>query len=470
MTRFRRILATGHDLRLLIGKWYQIGARAMTRKKSRSTLTSLGLRVVGLFLLLVLLVGCASWRDRFMLTLTPSPTAVVTHPPSTPTPSPTPTVTSPTGRLTLRVWVPDVLYPADESVLMSQIDSFSAARRGEIQVDVSLKKAQGSGSAYDLLTAAAPVAPAVLPDVVILPQYDLLGAAAQNLIQPATQLMPEGLEYFPVAVQALSADGEIWGFPYLGSLEHMVYREGVTTTAPLSWTAVISGQYQLLFPASSAEELASDTLLAMYLGAGGKVTERGKAATLDRATLVALYRFFAELVAAGQLAPQQALSLPNAQACWELYQQGMASLSPVPAGSFWPTMPPASHPVWPPTPSGEPIAVLHVWGMAIVTADPQRQQTALEFVRWLIADEHMARMAHALEMVPLRQSALTSWGVDDEGQVFLRDLFSHSVLAPPPSIDVDVRRALQAGLVSLLQQESASPEAAASYALINLRR
>ncbi len=443
----------------------------MMRKKTIGSFkTSQWMRAGALLLLLALLVGCAAWREQLMLTLTPQPTVVEARPTATPTPAPTPTLSPPSGRLTLRIWTLDELTPVEGDFLQRQVEAFSAAHHWNVQVDLSLKKAQGAGSAYDLLRAAVPVAPSILPDLVILSQHDLLDAANQGLIQPLSPLVAEDFEYFPVALQALRAEGETWGFPYLGSLEHMVYRKGLTTTAPISWTAVISGGYQLLFPAGGAEDLASDTLVAMYLGAGGKIPEDGMSATLDRASLVALYSFFADLVASGQLDPQQALSLPDAWACWDLYQQGKGSLSPVPAGSFWPAAPADSLPTWVPTPSGEPVALLHVWGIAMVTSDPQRQQAAFELVRWLIAAQHMADMAQALGMVPLRRPALAPWGVDDAGQAFLQGLFSHSVLAFPPAVDVNVRRALQAGLVALLQQDVASPEAAASHALVNLRR
>jgi len=421
-------------------------------------------------LLLALLVGCAAWREQLISTPKPQPTEVEARPPSTPTRVPTPTPSPSGGRLTLRIWTLDELTPAEGDLLARQVEAFSAAHHWNIQVDLSLKKAQGAGGAYELLRAAAPVAPSILPDLVILSQHDLLDAADEGLIQPLPSSVTEDLEYFPVALQALRAEGETWGFPYLGSLEHMVYRKGVTTAAPISWTAVISGGYQLLFPVGGAEELASDTLVAMYLGAGGKIPEGGMGASLDRASLVALYGFFADLVSAGQLDPQQALSLSDAWACWDLYQQGEGSLSPVPAGSFWPTPPADSLPTWVPTPSGEPVALLHVWGIAMVTSDPQRQQAAFELAHWLIAAQHMADMAQALGMVPLRRPALVPWGVDDAGQAFLQDLFSHSVLAFSPAVDVNVRQALQAGLVALLEQDVASPEAAASHALISLRR
>jgi hypothetical protein len=62
------------------------------------------------------------------------------------------------------------------------------------------------------------------------------------------------------------------------------------------------------------------------------------------------------------------------------------------------------------------------------------------------------------------------WSLQTDELAFMDRLLLSGVRACPPSIDLPVRRALQAGLSALLLQEVASPEQAASHALTNLRR
>ncbi len=445
----------------------------------------------------LLLAGC-TWLEGLPVTLpgivtaTPAPTALPspTQVPAEstgtavpPTPNGTGTPVQGPQTLALQLWVPDFLSPDVDSevsqVLAAQIGSFVDVTH-DVQVQVVVKNDSGTGGLYNLISTAYAVAPSILPDVVVMNQHDLIGAAELGLIQPLSSSLPPDAGFFPTAMDAVTAEGEVWAFPYVGKAEHMAYAAEITQTLPLSWTSVLSGSYQMLFPAGPVDGLAGDSLLAIYLGSGGRVVDQNGQPALDRASLERVYGFFGALRDAGLLDAETALALPDAAACWDLYQSGVGQMTPVPAGLFWKSYAePAGEdefavawalPGAVPTASGSETVILKTWGLAVVTQDSTRREAALGLVRWLVSAQHMANLTRAAELVPTRRAAVEAWPIDSQSVATFADLLTDSVPPLLPSVDSTVRRALQVGLAALLQQEADSAEAAASLALTALRR
>lgn len=435
-------------------------------------------RLLALVGSMTLLLGCSGLPDlpelpfSFSSSATPVPTQ-----PSTPTASPSPTpVETPTptrGGVTLEFWVPDFLSPHDPEtgaeILSDQVTVFSDIN-ADLRVRMSVKKESGAGGLYDLMSAASEVAPSIMPDVVVLNSRDLKMAAQEGLVQPVDAYMPAEAGYFSSALTAVQMEDALWAFPYVARADQMAYREGVTTTAPLSWTTVLTANYTMLFPASPPEGLASDALLSIYMGSGGRVIDQAGQESLDRATLELVYGFFLDMQEAGLLDAELALSLSDASACWVRFQEGEGQLTPVPVTRFWQTRLDDALPSWPPTEAGDPATILHAWGLAIVTQDPVRREAALELMRWLVSAQHMAELSLATGLVPTRANAVDAWPLSPEDAAFLKNYLSSSMPALPSSVDGSVRRALQAGLTVLLEGEAETPAEAASYALTNLRR
>src|SRR3972149_1775549 len=77
--------------------------------------------------------------------------------------------------------------PGDDAeggrLLADRLDEFDAGQ-DEVTLNVFAKKDKERGGLLDLLRAASPVAPAVLPDVILLSDADLAVAAREGLIQP----------------------------------------------------------------------------------------------------------------------------------------------------------------------------------------------------------------------------------------------------------------------------------------------
>ncbi len=426
-------------------------------------------RVWGLVLSVLLLTnGCN------VVMSTPTPTV----PPPSPTPSPTPEILpSPTptpvpALTTLTLWVPDLLAPSEETradVLMEQIAAFMQVN-WDIQVRVLVKTPTGPGGLYNLLSTASVAAPDVLPDLIMLRDADLQAAAEGDFIRPLPELdagVPGG---YPFTTEATTFAGATYGLPFLTEIEQMVYNPRVATTAPLSWTAVLTGGYSLLFPAAPVTGLADDALLGAYLGTGGDIVDAAGKPLLERVHLEEFYRFLKSLMDAGLLDPERVMQLPDAAACWDAYQQGLGTLSVVPAGAYWATVDRPGMPGWFPTPGGEPESLAHLWSLALVSADPGQQEAALSLAAWLTEPARVADLSQAVALLPASGEPLALWTLAPEDIDFLDTLLMTARPAFPPSVAQPVRRALQAGVQLLLEEEGTTPERAATRALTILRK
>ncbi|MFP4343783.1 MAG: extracellular solute-binding protein [Anaerolineales bacterium] len=442
----------------------------MTRTSvlDRAPLYRRSVRGCGVLLaLLLLLAGC---------TTAPSPTpqaAASATPTATQEATKTPTPLSSYGLTTLKLWVPDIIELYDEtgegSLFMQQIESFSRRNR-DVQIDVQIKKAQGEGGLYDLLSATAPVAPSLLPDLIIFDRADLARAAAADLIQPLPEDSLDEAEAFPFVVEAVQLTNRTYGLPLFTQVEHTAYYPRPGVAPPLTWTAVLSGGYSLLMPTVSPDDLASDALLAAYRGTGGAVVDDAGNPLLERQHLEALYGFYGGLVEAGLLNPQVVGILPDASASWAAFQDRAGTLAVVPGGEYWRQEERIGEASWIPTPDGRPAAVGDVWAFALVTEDPERQAVALKFAAWLAASRQVADSAPVVGMLPTRQASLLLWPLSAEELDFLNALLLATEPSLPPGVNTPVRRALQAGLRLLLEEEGTTAEEAATYALTVLRK
>ena len=424
---------------------------------------------LGIFLC-SLLVGCTLGAPSSENA--PSPTLV-----SSPTPTaviPTPTSLASHGLITLTLWVPDFLDPYSEdspggALFLEQIQAFSELNP-DVQVEVLVKKGSGPGGLYNLLSTAYTVAPSVLPDLIVLDSRDLQSAAEKELLQPLSAFDAAVARSFPFMKQESQFDAQSYGVPFLTEVDHMVYTPKVSAASPVSWTAVLSGSYSMLFPVAPADSLADDALLAMYLGSAGVVTDEQGNPLLERASLEELYRFFDAMLETGLLDPVRSFGLGDATVCWEAYQQRLGMLSSVPAGVYWAEDSRLGMPSWVPTRDGDPAALAHSWLFAVVAAEPERQDAATRLTLWLTAPERVADVSRAVKLLPASLEAVALWPLSPDEAQFL-DTFLMAAEAPlPPKVAQPVARALQSGLDMLLKGEGTTPEEAATHALTVLRK
>ena len=433
------------------------------------------------YIMLALILFVVSGCEIDVMPMSPTVSPTVSAPVSVDsTPSPTPEVSvTPTsapfaGLTTLTLWVPDFMPLYDEAgeatYLMEQIEAFNQTHR-TVQVDVLVKKATGPGGLYDLLETGSQAAPEVLPDLLLLDEADLYKASNAALIQPMLESVTVPTSTYSLAIEATQQPTVSYAVPLLMDIEQTVYNPRLALTAPLSWTSVLSGGYSLLFPAAPPNDLAEDALLAAYLGSGGTIIDEAGEPFLDRAVLEDLYGFFGDLRAKEAINVQLVSDLPDATACWEAYQERQATLSVVPAAEYWNAENRIDAPGWIPTVSGKPYGLAHFWSVALVTQDPVRQDAALRLIDWLNEPERLTLVSQQVVMLPTNRETLALWGLVPEDLDFVDTLLETAALPPRvEEIDRPVRRALQAGLVLMLGESSATSDQAAAQALTVLRK
>ena len=425
-------------------------------------------------LVVSMLVGCAWFQQAGDNIPDPQPTPTVTSSP-TAIPEVTPTRVFPpaTRFLTLKIWVPEFLDPNNETAggnaLTAQLTAFTS-HNDTLQVEIIAKNDTGAGGLLNLLSTSVDVAPSILPDVIVLNKVDLQNAANEGLVQPFGDASVSWTDFYPFALSDVDVENEVYGLPFIADADQMVYRQGVSETPPISWTAVVTYSYAMLFPAGSLDDLADDALLTAYIGSGGSVIDQDGQATLERFYLEQLYAFFIDMIHSDLINPVRALSLPDSEATWKLYQQGIGHLSPVPIGMYWENPPQGSLPVWMPTALGKSTTIVRNWSLAIVTKDPNRQQAAKTLIDWLVDPRHMSDLSRSALLIPTRRHAVRLWGLFPEDRIFLETLLENGIPSLPPEVDTTVRSALQYGLLAVLNHEVDTPEEAATYAMTNLRR
>lgn len=428
-----------------------------------------------LFVLLLLgvLTGC-TWLQQLgegTPATSPTPTVIISP---TPTPEATPTSAFPSVSrpLTLKLWVPEFMDPYNDTdggrALTTQLTGFSTENE-KIQVEVVAKRDSGPGGLLNLLSSAIGVAPSILPDVIILNNADLKSAASAGLLQPLADISLSWSDFYAFATDNVHTD-DGYGIPFIADAEHMVYREGIAETPPISWTAVLTNSYTMIVPAGSPEQLADDAVVAAYIGSGGTVLDQDGHATLDRFYLEQFYGFIFDMLDAGLIDPNLVLTTADAQAAWEIFLGGTGDISPVPMGLYWHDSAREGLPTWMPTAQEKPAIIVRSWSIAMVTTDSQRQQAAQKLVAWLVDPRHMSELARDGSFIPTRRHAVRLWGLLPDDRIILETLLENGTPALPPEVDVPVRQALQFGLRAILTGDVETPQEAATYALTDLRR
>ena len=366
-------------------------------------------------------------------TVVPPPQTTLT-PGETVTPAPRPTPTE--SAIELRLWLPESLASigddAGARVLDAQLADFDARHAG-LTLSASPKKDRGSGGLLDLLRAARPVAPAVLPDLVLLSDADLAVAAREGLILPLDDVLDVASEagLFGFARSAARIDGKCMGLPLAADFDHLVFARDRLDAPPADWDDLISEAVPIAFGFADDGQV-SDAALAVYGRLNGTLinVEGQPALTLDAlARLLDLYR---DARAAGVIAVSS-LNWSDADA-WDAFRSSDQALAIVRASRYLSARGEARDLGFARLPSidGQPVAPIgRVWSLALVTRDPGRQALAVELMTHLSRSENAAAWTQAAHILPARAEALALWEAADEYVAFARGELNRA--APPPS-------------------------------------
>ncbi len=352
--------------------------------------------------------------------------------------------------------------------LRQQLQAFAEQHPG-YTVSLRIKKATGSGGMLELLSAASQVAPAVLPDLVLLDQSNLQEARQKALLNPLP-LPAERAGVWSPALRAIVSEGDTWyALPYLLDLEHALFVPQSQERLPLTWDALLNEDCYVLIPAGDAD-LADPALVAWYLSTGASVVDERGNPYLDRNALETLYRFIRTLQATEALDPVVTRGLTDAQAAWELFTGRPGTLSVVPGGRYWATPAATGQALTLPgltAPAVAPVTHFLVWGH--LNQNPTRKEAALALLDWLTAPEQVNAISLASQMLPADSSALALRQLSADQVTTLTDILNAAYVFPSPLVERSIRRALQAGLSALLDSPDVTPAMAAAVALARLR-
>jgi len=306
---------------------------------------------------------------------------------SSPLPEPSATATSPAptphaAPLVLRVWVTPRFDPASDSLLQARLDAFTADHAG-LKIEVRVKD---ESSLLESLRLTAFAAPAASPDLVALPRADLESAAAQGLIQPLDASLLGDAGWHPLARSLGHVNDAVYGLPF--ALDALALASSAET--PLTTWQEVSDAGALAFNANDAF-----FPLALYLSAGGELTDAQGDLTLDEAVLVRVLALFAQ---------EQALPLESDEEVRLSLGQGGGSAVGWASGLSSGGPPEVKLEALPGLES-PPATLVTSWGWSVASAEVERQQLALELAEWLTAEEFLGEWTPSLGFLPPREDA-----------------------------------------------------------------
>lgn len=432
-------------------------------------------------LCLTLITGCGPLARVFTSVPTASPTPTVTATPRSATPTavpatPTRSATPAKQRMiTLTLWTVEALGPIGDvpgaSELAAFIQAFEAAHP-DIRVAVIRKKAYGKGGMLDFLTTTAAAVPSGLPDIAVLNTRELSVAVRKGLLQPLDGRVDDELAQDLVNAARLGGrvDETWYGLPFVADVEHLIYNTSLVSTPPATWTEVLSGTAQYLFPAGGETEpsgqgnVVNDAFIIQYLAAGGRFVDDNGRPIVDRLAVAQVLGFYADGIAAG-IIPQNVLEYRNLDAVWPVYLSEEVAMANVSSwrylanregfrkSSFAPI----------PTRTGVTTTLADMWAYVMVTSDPQRQAAAWTLIRWLMDPQRLGMWALAAHRLPTRLSALPDTSEDAYLQ-FVTELLLQAQVRPRGPFYDRVGRLLQTAVEDVVNGSATAEEAAARVA------
>ena len=384
----------------------------------------------------------------------------------TPTPTVEPTPTESLVRLGL--WMPESLAPIGASradaLLRAQIAEFDD-NQPEITLVVSAKKDRGPGGLLDLLRAASPVAPAALPDVILLSDADLAIAAREGLIQPLDESFDPQIEsrLFPFARNAAYIDGKRMGVPLAVDFDHLALDVGQLNARLLAWPDVISATVPYLFSFSDAGHV-SDGVLADYAALGGTIINAEGQPALTPEALTQLLTLYRDAKTAGVILPDS-LDWTDLEMAWSAFRRGESPLVRVNASRYLAARASGSNLDFAPSLLVGDRAVSPIgrsWNLAVVTPDPRRTALAVALMAHLTEPDRSAAWTQARGILPARIDALEQWNLSASYATFARGELSRASPPPSPAALEAISPAFLAAIRDVLTGRASPPAAATS--------
>jgi ABC-type glycerol-3-phosphate transport system substrate-binding protein len=408
-------------------------------------------------LVYLLLTGC---QETTPTPAPPTPTAVLSAAIGV-----TPTLTAALNDVSaahrpLTVWLPASFVPTPESpaaqVLEQAIDQFTADYP-ELPVEILPKADEGPASLLNYLRSGQQVAPAILPDLILLETQQLWQVAELGLVQPLTLTQLAFQDFYPFARESVAINERSYGAPYFADLIHLVYHPETVSKPPTTWAELVALDKSFAFPGGGRGGVADDWLILQYLESR---TQSAGEAGVDREALSTLLNRLAAGRSSGLL-PAQVATFSTPSAVWSAFSVGTVDLASVPAHLYLSQRQSDSAVAFAPLPTdaAQPQSLGRVYAFAVLTGDANRRTLALALIDQLLAPETQGAWSQAAAWAPTRPEAFTAWPETDEYVPFLQSLLAEARAFPREPAFGEMINQLQTAAHGVLTG-SFTPEAA----------
>ncbi len=400
------------------------------------------------------------------ITATPAPVAGT---PATPTVSTAASVTrvpptrpaiTPSGVITLTVWMVEELAPGPTPagrIWRNQLDAFTAANRN-INIQVVPKKSSGKGGLLDFLLTTRDVMPERLPDLIALDLSDIPPAANASLLQPLDGLMPAEMnaDFFPFAARAARYHNQWIAVPFAADAEHLVYNKAVVRKPPANWDELAKQKGSFLAPFGG-----DDAFLLQYFGLGATLDDASDQVALDPNATAQVLAFFARMREA-HLLPEVGLNVRTVDEAWTNFAAGQAAMAQVSASRYLTDRAKTPNALYAPVPTreGKVTALANGWAFAMITPDPARQAAVARFLVWIVQGERLAPWLRAAHLLPTQRSSVQLAIDPPEYASFLRDELENGATLPAESLYARQAEAWRSAIAAVWKGQTTAEQAA----------
>lgn len=439
--------------------------RAMRRTSADKTPAS-SWRAVFTLLAILSLTFLTACNDLSALPFAeePTPTPSLDAQPPASSATAAPVEDSPDSRQ-LVVWLPEFGGYGDEGgagdVLDSAIRQFEQQHSG-VNVEVQEKAESGPADMMSYLRLAQRVAPAILPDVLLLDSQQLWELADLGLLLPLeTSPMQRSPDFYQFALDSAAYNGAWYGVPYAADVLHLASFLETEQTAPNTWNDLLTADEPYLYAAGGPDAYHNGSVLLQYVGAGGQLLENGS--TSNEEALGAVFEFTKTAEESGVI-PEAVSELSTLDGVWNaLAEQGWGSGN-VSAARYLidREAAPGLGYAQIPTRNGLPATLGTTWSLVVLSEDEEQRALASALIGVLLDPGVQGAWSQYVHRLPTQRSALQDWSIPSAYTDFLNRQLEVAVALPNGRVFADfTQRVLQAQL-AVLRGELSPQEAVES--------
>ena len=332
----------------------------------------------------------------------------------------------------LILWLPPELDPYQETesgkILLAKLNAFANANK--VEITVRIKAQTGAGSLTDSLTATRAAVPEILPDLILLSAPDLALASRRNLIYANQGLndILDGVDWYPLARQMSSIDGEVLAVPLFVDPYAMVYNAASQLPPSNEWNQIHKNFGIFGF---AADDPLGKFLLLQYMAAEGKVADGQGHALLEEAPLIEALQVLKDSLNTRHI-NNLSLGYQNDAQVWQSFLDRNLDTAIVPVSMVLAhAKDNTEQPEAAMTEATFTIGSASAWALA--NPDTGRQALALKLLEELMQTEFLARWSESMHLLPSKPTALGSW-TEPKLKPALEKIAQAVVLLPEESV------------------------------------